>query len=121
MKRLILSLALATVTLTTAAAAQSIAGEWDATMNTPGGARTFKIVFEVKGDSLSGTVKRASGDVPLRGTIKGNTVKFWYSVTYNGNDLTVTMNATVDGDAMKGTVDFAGAGEDEFSAKRAPK
>ena len=72
MKRLLLSLALATVTLTTAAAAQSIAGEWDAAMNTPGGVRNFKIIFEVKGDTLTGTVKRGAGDSQLRGTIKGN-------------------------------------------------
>lgn len=121
MKRLLLAVALATVTFSTAAAAQSIAGEWDATMNTPGGARTFKIVFEVTGDSLTGTVKRASGNVPLRGTLKGNDVKFSYAVSYNGNDLTLTMSARVDGDSMKGTVDFAGAGEDEFSAKRTPR
>ena len=121
MKRLFLNLALAMVTLTAAASAQSIAGEWDAAMNTPGGVRNFKIVFEVHGDSLSGTVRRAAGDVPLRGTVKGNAVKFSYTVNYNGNDLTLTMTATVDGDAMKGTVDFAGAGEDEFSARRVPK
>ncbi len=121
MKRLLLSLALATITFTTAAAAQSIAGEWDAAMNTPGGVRNFKIIFEVKGDTLTGTVKRGAGDSQLRGTIKGNVVNFSYTVNYNGNDLTLTMNATVDGDTMKGTVDFAGAGEDEFSAKRTPR
>lgn len=121
MKRFLLSLVVASATLGTAAAAQSIAGEWDAAMNTPGGVREFKIVFQVRGDTLSGTVKRATGDVPLTGTIKGNAVKFSYTVSYGGNDLVLTMTATVDGDTMKGTVDFAGAGQDEFSAKRAPK
>ena len=124
MLRMLKRLCLITLCLTVlcaAASAQSIAGEWDAAMNTPGGVRNFKIVFEVHGDSLSGTVRRAAGDVPLRGTVKGNAVKFSYTVNYNGNDLTLTMTATVDGDAMKGTVDFAGAGEDEFSARRVPK
>jgi hypothetical protein len=120
MKRLFLSLVVA-ATVTTAAAAQSIAGEWDATMNTPGGARTFKIDFKVSGDSLSGTVHRAAGDVPLNGTIKGNAVTFSYTVNYNGNDLVLTMTVTVDRDTMKGTVSFGGQAEDEFSAKRAPR
>lgn len=121
MKRLFLSLIVATAALTTTVAAQSLAGEWDAAMNTPGGVRTFKIVFVVSGDTLSGTVKRAAGDVPLAGTIKGNVVTFSYTVNYNGNDLVLTMTAQVDGDTMKGTVDFGGAAEDEFSAKRAPE
>jgi hypothetical protein len=98
--------------------AQSIAGEWDASINTPGGPRSFKIVFEVKGDTLTGTVKREAGDVPLTGTIRDSTVRFSYTVNYNGNPLTLTVTATVTGDSMKGTVDFAGAAEDEFRAQR---
>ena len=121
MKRLFLSLVVATATMSTAAAAQSIAGSWDASMSTPGGVRKFTIEFQVSGDTLTGTVHRAAGDVPLRGTIKGNLVKFSYTINYNGNDLTLTMTATVDGDTMKGTVDFGGAAEDEFSATRVPQ
>jgi hypothetical protein len=121
MKRWFLSLVVASAALTPAATAQSIAGEWDAAMSTPGGVRNFKIVFQVSGDTLTGTVKRATGDVPLSGTIKGNVVKFSYTIDYNGNNLVLTMTATVDGDTMKGTVDFGGAAEDEFSAKRAPR
>lgn len=98
--------------------AQSIAGEWDASINTPGGPRSFKIVFQVSGDTLTGTVKREAGDVPLTGTIKDSTVRFSYTVNYNGNPLTLTVTATVTGDSMKGTVDFAGAAQDEFRAQR---
>jgi hypothetical protein len=104
----------------TAAPAQSIAGEWDATINTPGGPRPLKIIFQVKGDSLSGTVKRPAGDVPLTGTITGDVVRFTYSVNYNGNVLALTIAAKVTGDSMAGTVDFGGAAEDEFFAKRVP-
>jgi opacity protein-like surface antigen len=121
MKRLFLALVAATATMTTAAAAQSIAGQWDAAMSTPGGVRNFKIDFQVSGDTVTGTVHRSAGDVPLRGTIKGNLLKFSYTIDYNGNDLVLTMTVTVDGDTMKGTVDFGGAAEDEFSAKRAPR
>jgi len=121
MKTLLLSLLLGASPLAAPVAAQSIAGEWDATMNTPGGARSFKIIFQVDGQKLSGTVKRQAGDVPLTGTIKDSLVTFSYTVDYNGNPLTLTMTATVKGDAMKGTVDFGGAAQDEFSAKRASK
>ena len=117
MKTLLLAIAM-TVLAPAPAPAQSIAGEWDAGMNTPGGPRNFKIVFQVKGDSLTGTVKRQAGDVPLAGTVRGDTVTFHYSIAYNDNTLTLTVTAKVSGDAMKGTVDFGGAASDEFWAKR---
>ena len=99
--------------------APSIAGEWDASINTPGGTRSFKILFQVDGEKVTGTVKREAGDVPLAGTIKADTLRFSYTVNYNGNALELAMVARVTGDTMKGTVSFAGQAEDEFWAKRA--
>jgi len=119
MRTLFLSLALAVFAAVPSASAQSVAGEWNASMNTPGGTREFKIIFLVKGDSLSGTVKRTSGDVPLRGTSKGNDVTFSYSIDYGGNPLTLTVTATVSGDTMKGSIDLGGGGQEAFSAKKA--
>lgn len=103
----------------TAPRAPSIAGEWDAAYDTPGGVRSFKIVFEVEGEKLTGTVKRDAGDVPLTGTIKDNAVRFRYAILYNGNPLELTVTALLEGDSLKGMVDFGGAGEGEFSARRA--
>ena len=101
---------------------KTIAGEWDASMNTPGGVRHFKIIFKVDGEKLTGTVKRASGDVPLEGTIKGNDVQFVYTVRYNENDLSIGMTGKVEGDTIKGTVSFGESGQqDEWSAKGAPE
>ncbi len=111
----------ATAIATATAPAPTIAGEWNASMNTPGGARAFGLVFKVDGEQLSGTVKRDAGDVPLEGTVKGKTVTFSYSVNYNGNALMLTMTATVSGDTMKGTVSFGGQADDEFSATRTVK
>ena len=101
--------------------APTIAGEWNASMNTPGGARAFGLVFKVEGEKLTGTVKRDAGDVPLEGTVKGKAVTFSYSVNYNGNALLLTMTATVTGDTMQGTVSFGGQADDEFTATRAVK
>ena len=78
---------------TQVAQATSVAGEWDATMNTPGGAIPFKIVFKQDSTKLTGTVKRRTGDVPLEGTIKDKDVKFNYSITYNDNALVLSVTA----------------------------
>lgn len=98
--------------------AQSVAGEWDAEIDTPGGPRPFKIVFAVHGDSLSGTVKRPAGEVPLLGSVRGDTVRFAYTIVYNENELTLSVTAKLTGDTMAGTVDFGGAAQEAFRARR---
>jgi hypothetical protein len=121
MRTLLLGLAFAALAAVPTAAAQSavnVAGEWNATMNTPGGARSFKVVFVQQGDSLSGTVRRATGDVPLQGKVKGNDVTFQYTIDYGGNALTLVVSTTVTGDSMKGSIDLGGATE-AFTAERA--
>jgi hypothetical protein len=118
MKKLLLSLALSLAAVS-AVSAQSLTGEWDGAMNTPGGLRTFKLLFRQEGEKLTGTVKRESGDVPLEGTVVGNTVKFAYGIAYGGNPITLAVTATLSGNEMKGEVDIAGQVKEEFSAKRA--
>ena len=114
-------LMMAAVTLVTAAtaAAQGITGEWDGMMGSPGGARPVKLIFVQQGEKLTGTVKRASGDVALEGTVKGGQVRFSYTIIYNDRPFALSMTATVSGDEMKGQVDMGGQAQDEFSAKRA--
>ena len=71
------------------------------------------------GEKLTGTVKRASGDAPLTGTVKGDSVRFSYTIKYGDNELAVTIAAKVTGGtAMKGTVDFAGQVQESFEAKK---
>jgi hypothetical protein len=116
---LLLALLVSLFAMSNVAQAQSVAGEWDGLMNTPGGARPMKIVFKQEGEKLTGVVKREAGDAPLTGTIKGNKIEFSYTVNYNGNAMVLTMTTTVTGNEMKGVVSFGGQAEEEFTAKRA--
>jgi hypothetical protein len=126
--RTIATVLLATVVAASSAMAQtskapapapSVAGDWDASYNTPGGTTAFSVTFVVNGEKLSGTVHRASGAVSLEGAAKGDSVNFVYFIQYNDHALAMTINAKVVGDAMKGSVDFGGQGQDVFEAKRA--
>jgi hypothetical protein len=101
-----------------AVAQKSVEGEWDAVFNTPGGPRPFKLVLKVDGERLTGTAKRPSGDVPVAGTIKGIDISFNYSISYNGNTVTLNYTGKVSGDSMSGTVMFNENASDEWSAKR---
>ena len=104
-----------------AAQAKSIAGTWKATVTLPnGGGGAPTLTFAVKGDSVSGTVKRPSGDeFPLRGTIKGKDLTYSYSIPGDSQEILVTVKATVMGDSLSGTMDFGGRATGQLTAKRA--
>ena len=123
MKRLLFSsifvFGLAMVFASGALAQKTVAGEWDAEFNTPGGPQPLKLILKVDGEKLTGTAKRSRGDVALNGTIKGDDITFGYTIDYNGNPVTLTFIGKVKGDAMSGTVTFNDSNSDDWSAKRA--
>jgi hypothetical protein len=96
------------------------AGDWDVALNTPGGGvRNLKVTFKLDGEKLTGSIKGERGDLPIQGSVTGKEIKFTYTIKYMDNDLLITMTGTLDGDAIKGAVDFNGFAQDEWSAKRA--
>jgi len=109
---------MALATTSTAAQEKSVAGEWDAVFNTPGGPQPLKLILKVDGEKLTGTAKRRNGDVAISGTIKGDSITFAYTIEYNGNAVTVTYAGKVKGDTMAGNVSFNDTEGDEWSAKR---
>jgi hypothetical protein len=123
MKRIVFSvLSVVGITVIFAAgvsAQKTVAGEWDAEFNTPGGPQPLKLVLKVDGEKLSGTAKRSRGDVAITGTVKGDDITFAYTIEYNGNAVTLTFTGKVKGDTMNGTVSFNESASDEWSAKRA--
>lgn len=103
-----------------AAQAKSIAGTWNATVVLPNGGGSPTLTFAVKGDSVSGTVKRPTGETfPLKGTIKGKDLTYSYSIPTESQQVLVTVKAKVMGDSLSGTMDFGGQATGEITAKRA--
>jgi len=117
------SVAVGLVLASSTAAAQSIAGTWDASVTTPNGGGKPTLTFVVKGDSVTGTVKRQTGEVvPLKGTIKGKDLTYTYTITQDAQTIPVIVKAKVAGDSLSGTMDFAsGQMTGEIKAKRQPK
>ncbi len=97
--------------------AQSVAGKWNGSMDTPGGTVPLGITLVVHGDTLTGTVDD-NGVMPLTGMVRHDTVGFSYVVEYNGHPLTLSVLARVHGDSMAGLVDFNGEGSGPFRASR---
>ena len=104
-----------------AAQAKSIAGTWNATVKLPNGGGSPTLTFAVKGDSVTGTVKRpATGETfPLKGTIKGKDLTYTFTITTDGQPVLVTVKAKVAGDSLSGTMDFGGQSSGQIKAARA--
>jgi hypothetical protein len=57
--------------------------------------------------------------VPVTATLKDKDVTLTLSVQTQNGQLDIVMTGTVDGNTMKGTADFGGRGQGEWSATRA--
>ena len=102
-----------------AAAQADPTGEWEVTLNTPQGPRNFTAAFKQAGDKLSCLLKSQAGELPCEVSITGNQVKIAFKVTFQGNDLPITMTGVLEGGGLKGDADFGGLAQGDWSAKRA--
>jgi len=95
------------------------AGTWDVTLNSPQGTFNLQFILKQDGEKLSGAVKGQRGEVPVEGTLKGKDVVLKWTTKFQDNDLPITLTGALDGSAMKGTADYGGFAQGDFSAKRA--
>ena len=103
----------------TFAFAQSLSGDWEISLNTPIGPAQSKASLKHEGENLSGSIKTQFGDFPISGTLKDADVTLKYTISADGNSLTVTLKGKLEGETMKGAADFESAGEGDWTAKRA--
>lgn len=117
MARLFLT-ALAVVFVTSVSSAQSnIAGSWELTINGPEGAISATAALKQDGDNLSGTITSPQGTVELKGTYKAKKVELAFTIAGPQGELPIKVMGDVDGDDMKGTIDFS-MGLADFTAKK---
>lgn len=101
-----------------AADTANVSGEWALTVDTPNGTGTPSVIFKQDGEDLTGTYKGRFGESQLKGTVKGNEIKFSVTISPQGQDLVVEYSGTVDGDSMKGKAKFGEFGEGNFTGKK---
>jgi hypothetical protein len=96
-----------------------ILGEWDVSVSTPQGQDTSApMVLKKEGGKIVGTYSSPQGDQPVEADVKNNTVTIWFSVRTQSGPMSITMNGTAEGGAMKGTLDVEGRGQGRWFAKR---
>lgn len=101
-----------------AADTAKVSGEWALTVETPNGTGTPSVIFKQDGEVLTGTYKGRFGESQLKGSVKGNEIKFSVTVSPQGQDVVVEYSGTVDGDSMKGKAKFGEFGEGNFTGKK---
>ena len=101
-----------------AADAANVNGEWNLTVETPNGTGTPSVIFKQDGENLTGTYKGRFGESSVKGTIKGNDIKFSVTISPQGQDIVIEYSGTVDGDSMKGKARFGEMSEGSFTGKR---
>ncbi len=94
-------------------------GTWNTTMNTPMGAQNGSLTLTTNGAELSGKMSSPQGEMAIEnGTIDGANLA-WKAAITSPMPMTLEFTATVDGDAITGTVKLGAFGEAEFSGTRA--
>ena len=96
----------------------NVTGSWTLTVETQAGSGSPTFEFKQAGEELTGTYKGQFGESPLKGTVKGNEIKFTIKISAQGQDLEIQYDGTVDGSTMKGKVKLGELGEGTFSGKK---
>ena len=96
-----------------------IAGTWTVNVTLQSGPMPPSILtLKNEGTKYGGTFSGQQGDMPVEAGVKDRAVTIWFTVPTQNGPIAVTMNGTVDGDAMKGSADLGGRGAAEWSARR---
>lgn len=105
--------------LTTAhARVADVSGTWKLMVETQAGTGEPSVILKQDGENITGTYKGRFGEAPLKGTIKGNDIKFNFKVSGQGQELEIEYSGTVDGNTMKGKVKLGDLGEGTFTGKK---
>jgi hypothetical protein len=122
MKR-ILTVVAATLALAAPAFAQApdIKGTWDVNFNSSQGARQATMNILVEDGKLAAYINVAQmGEIAAWVTQKDSSVTMDATVQGQGGPIRILMTGTVDGNTMKGSVDFGGGTADWTAARTKP-
>jgi hypothetical protein len=98
--------------------ATNVSGEWLFNVQTDQGSGTPTITFKQDGDKLTGKYVGQLGNADLTGTVKGNAIKFTFTIDAQGQAAPVTYEGTVEKNTMKGKLDIAGMATGTFTATK---
>ncbi|MEE4301298.1 MAG: hypothetical protein V2J24_17790 [Pseudomonadales bacterium] len=97
----------------------SAAGTWNITTKSPMGSQDGTLTLEVDGDSLTGKMSGAQGDIALEeGKVDGDSVS-WVANLTQPMPIKIEAEGKVDGDAISGSMKLGAFGTATFEGSRA--
>ena len=100
------------------AQAPNVTGEWAFTVTTDQGGGSPVITFKQDGEKLTGKYAGQLGNADLTGTVKGNAIKFTFTLDVQGQQAPVNYDGTVEKNTMKGKLDIGGMVNGTFTATK---
>jgi len=113
-----LRVAVAVVALAVAPALADVAGNWRVEFVVPSGETMVNMTINQKDTTLSGRVINEYGEFPLKGNVVDNHVTVEWTVPEDGEQVTITMSGTLQGDDITGTARLGNIGEGSLTAHR---
>ena len=106
-----------------AAMAGEVAGTWTAEFDSQIGVQKYTYTFEVDGETLTGTAEGErmgeTAEVAITdGKVVGDKVTFTEMLNFQGQEVPITYDGTIDGDEIKFTRNVADFATEEIVAKR---
>lgn len=95
-----------------------LSGHWVVTTQSQMGAQDSDMTVKQTGEALAGTLTSQMGSVDYTGTVQGAAIAFGFDIEVQGNSLRFDYSGTVEGDTMKGKAVFGPLGEGLFIARR---
>ena len=91
-----------------APAATSLTGTWNVALQLPDMSASPTIELKQDGEKLTGNyISGQYGKFPLEGTVKGDKVEFWFSMSIEGTSMNASYAGTLQKDGtLKGTVNY---------------
>lgn len=100
------------------AQATDVTGEWIFTVQTDQGSGTPTFTFKQDGEKLTGKYVGQFGAADLTGSVKGNAIRFNYTIDAQGQQAPVNYEGTVEKNTMKGKLDIGGMINGTFTATK---
>jgi hypothetical protein len=102
-----------------ARAADLVSGAWTIEFESQSGAPIVVTMhLEQSGDAVTGKITGPEADVPMTGSVKGNTLELNYSIDFGQGPVAIKLTGTVDATTFVGTGDYGALGKGEFHARR---
>lgn len=104
-----------------AKAAADVTGIWNFAVETGQGTGNPVFTFKQEGEKLTGHYRGTFGEAPVSGSLKDGEIRFSFKVSGEGQEFQCIYTGALDGDTVKGKVQFGGWGEGTFTGRKQPK